>query len=157
MGHPSSRRSYVVAAVLGLLAAMLVAWVNLAVGIIGEPDNPANLMYAGVVVIGALGGLLARFRPAGMARAMAYFASAEDRSGVRAEADTRNEKINYKVREHSVGKVPVILAVGAREVEERTVTVRRLGEKQTSVESFETVTQSLSREATPPSASSQSR
>ncbi len=53
--------------------------------------------------------------------------------GVRAEADTRNEKINYKVREHSVGKVPVILAVGAREVEERTVTLRRLGEKQTSV------------------------
>ena len=41
--------------------------------------------------------------------------------GVRAEADIRNEKINYKVREHSVGKVPVILAVGAREVEERTV------------------------------------
>ncbi|WP_273508080.1 threonine--tRNA ligase, partial [Planktotalea frisia] len=52
-------------------------------------------------------------------------------AGVRAEADIRNEKINYKVREHSVGKVPVILAVGAREVEERTVTVRRLGEKQT--------------------------
>ena len=48
-------------------------------------------------------------------------------SGVRAEADVRNEKINYKVREHSVGKVPVILAVGAREVEERTVTVRLLG------------------------------
>ena len=41
-------------------------------------------------------------------------------AGVRAEADIRNEKINYKVREHSVGKVPVILAVGAREVEERT-------------------------------------
>ena len=54
-------------------------------------------------------------------------------AGVRAEADTRNEKINYKVREHSVGKVPVILAVGAREVEERTLSVRRLGEKQTSV------------------------
>jgi threonyl-tRNA synthetase len=71
-------------------------------------------------------------------------------AGVRAEADLRNEKINYKVREHSVAKVPVILAVGAREVEERTVTVRRLGEKQTSVENLETVTQSLSREATPP-------
>ncbi len=71
-------------------------------------------------------------------------------AGVRAEADLRNEKINYKVREHSVAKVPVILAVGAREVEERTVTVRRLGEKQTLVESLETVTKSLSREATPP-------
>ena len=62
---------------LALLAALLVAWVNLAVGIIGEPDNPANLMYAGVVVIGALGGLLARFRPAGMARAMAAAALAQ--------------------------------------------------------------------------------
>ncbi|QJF52089.1 threonine--tRNA ligase [Roseobacter ponti] len=71
-------------------------------------------------------------------------------AGVRAEADTRNEKINYKVREHSVGKVPVILAVGAREVEERTVTVRRLGEKQTTVEPLEAVTKTLSRDATPP-------
>ena len=71
-------------------------------------------------------------------------------AGVRAEADTRNEKINYKVREHSVGKVPVILAIGHREVEERTVTVRRLGEKQTSVRSLDDVTQALAKEATPP-------
>jgi len=70
--------------------------------------------------------------------------------GVRAEADLRNEKINYKVREHSVGKVPVILAVGAREVEERTVTVRRLGEKRTSVDTLSSVTQALEAEATPP-------
>ena len=70
--------------------------------------------------------------------------------GVQAEADIRNEKINYKVREHSVGKVPVILAVGAREVEERTVTVRRLGEKQTSVQVLDDVTAALSVEATPP-------
>ena len=71
-------------------------------------------------------------------------------AGVRAEADVRNEKINYKVREHSVGKVPVILAVGAREVEERTVSVRRLGEKQTSVQSLADVTVALKIEATPP-------
>ena len=71
-------------------------------------------------------------------------------AGVRAEADTRNEKINYKVREHSVGKVPVILAVGHREVEERTVTIRRLGEKQTSVASLADVTAALKIEATPP-------
>ena len=71
-------------------------------------------------------------------------------AGVRAEADIRNEKINYKVREHSVGKVPVILACGLREVEDRTVSVRRLGEKQTSVETLETVTNALSAEATPP-------
>ena len=71
-------------------------------------------------------------------------------AGVRAEADKRNEKINYKVREHSVGKVPVILAVGAREVEERTVSVRRLGEKQTSVQALADVTAALKVEATPP-------
>ncbi len=70
--------------------------------------------------------------------------------GVRAEADLRNEKINYKVREHSVGKVPVILAVGAREVEERTLSVRRLGEKQTSVQALDDVVQTLGLEATPP-------
>ena len=71
-------------------------------------------------------------------------------AGVRAEADIRNEKINYKVREHSVGKVPVILAVGHREVEERTVSVRRLGEKQTQVQPLDAVTNELSQAATPP-------
>ncbi|QFT99348.1 Threonine--tRNA ligase [Roseovarius sp. THAF8] len=71
-------------------------------------------------------------------------------AGVRAEADLRNEKINYKVREHSVGKVPVILAVGMREVEEKTVSVRRLGEKQTSVQSLDEVTAVLAKDATPP-------
>ncbi|WP_170475860.1 threonine--tRNA ligase [Ruegeria arenilitoris] len=71
-------------------------------------------------------------------------------AGVRAEADIRNEKINYKVREHSVGKVPVILAVGHREVDDRTVSVRRLGEKQTHVQPLGTVTNELSQAATPP-------
>ncbi|MCR8547217.1 threonine--tRNA ligase [Salipiger sp. P9] len=71
-------------------------------------------------------------------------------AGVRAEADTRNEKINYKVREHSVGKVPVILAVGHREVEERTVTVRRLGEKQTQVCALAEIAEELGVAATPP-------
>jgi threonyl-tRNA synthetase len=72
------------------------------------------------------------------------------KAGVRAEADIRNEKINYKVREHSVGKVPVILAIGHREVEDRTVTVRRLGEKQTSVTSLTEIVSRLGKEATPP-------
>ncbi|MEW9918893.1 threonine--tRNA ligase [Marimonas sp. MJW-29] len=72
------------------------------------------------------------------------------KAGVRAEADVRNEKINYKVREHSVGKVPVILVVGAREVEEKTVSVRRLGEKQTSVQPLAEVAVTLGKEATPP-------
>jgi threonyl-tRNA synthetase len=71
-------------------------------------------------------------------------------AGVRAEADIRNEKINYKVREHSLGKVPVILAVGAREVEEKTVTLRRLGQKQTAVKALNEVVAELSKDATPP-------
>ena len=49
--------------------------------------------------------------------------------GLRAELDLRNEKINYKIREHSVGKVPVILVVGEREAAEGTVAMRRLGGK----------------------------
>ena len=71
-------------------------------------------------------------------------------AGVRAELDTRNEKINYKVREHSLGKVPVILAIGAREVEEKTVSVRRLGENQTSVTSFDEIVAELKIAATAP-------
>ena len=71
-------------------------------------------------------------------------------AGVRAEADIRNEKINYKVREHSVGKVPVILACGMKEVDERTVSLRRLGEKATSVQPLDDVTKALATEATPP-------
>ncbi len=71
-------------------------------------------------------------------------------AGIRAEADVRNEKINYKVREHSLGKVPVILAVGMREVEEGTVSVRRLGNKQTSVQVLTDVIAELSADATPP-------
>lgn len=71
-------------------------------------------------------------------------------AGVQAEADIRNEKINYKVREHSLAKVPVILAVGHRELDERTVTVRCLGEKQTSVVSLEQAVADFSRDATPP-------
>ncbi len=71
-------------------------------------------------------------------------------AGIRAYADLRNEKINFKVREHSVAKIPVILAIGAREVAERTVTVRKLGEKQTSVQKLEEVTKTLATAALPP-------
>ena len=71
-------------------------------------------------------------------------------AGLRAEADTRNEKINYKVREHSTAHVPVILAVGRKEVEDRTVAMRRLGSKEQSTLSLEEVVAALSEEATPP-------
>mgnify|MGYP001804723598 CR=1 FL=1 len=71
-------------------------------------------------------------------------------AGMRAEADKRNEKINYKVREHSVGKVPVILAVGRQEVEDGTVSLRRLGEKHSKVLSAEEAFAALVDEALPP-------
>ena len=70
--------------------------------------------------------------------------------GVKAETDLRNEKINYKVREHSLAKVPVILACGKREVEQNTVAVRRLGENQTSTSTIEEIADQLALEATPP-------
>ena len=70
--------------------------------------------------------------------------------GVRAEADIRNEKINYKVREHSVGKVPVILAIGMKEVEERSVSVRRLGDTRTETISFDKALATFGFEALPP-------
>ena len=70
--------------------------------------------------------------------------------GLRAEADVRNEKINYKVREHSVGKVPVILAIGQREVAERSVSVRRLGETRTDSASLAEILVQLAAEARAP-------
>ena len=54
-------------------------------------------------------------------------------AGITAEADLRNEKISYKVREHSVAKVPVLMAVGEREIEEQTVAIRRIGSKKQTV------------------------
>ncbi len=71
-------------------------------------------------------------------------------AGLRAEADVRNEKINYKVREHSVAHVPAILAVGRREMEEGTVAVRRLGAKGQETMSLEAAAKALAEEATPP-------
>ena len=71
-------------------------------------------------------------------------------AGVRAEVDLRNEKINYKVREHSLAKVPVILAVGAREVAEGTVSLRRLGTDGSTTRAIADVVAELQAEATPP-------
>ncbi len=71
-------------------------------------------------------------------------------AGLRAEADTRNEKINYKVREHSVGKVPVIMAIGLKEVEERSVSIRRLDRQGSESHGLESAIAMLRTETTPP-------
>jgi threonyl-tRNA synthetase len=71
-------------------------------------------------------------------------------AGIRVERDTRNEKINLKVREHSLQKVPFLLVVGKREAEEGTVAIRRLGEQQQQVLSLADAVALLKAEATPP-------
>jgi threonyl-tRNA synthetase len=71
-------------------------------------------------------------------------------AGLRADIDLRNEKINYKVREHSVTKVPVILVVGKREMEEKAVNMRRLGSQDQKAMSLVEALGSLKLEATPP-------
>ncbi len=70
--------------------------------------------------------------------------------GIKAESDLRNEKISYKVREHSLAKVPIILAVGNREVDERTVTIRKLGEKHTKTVGVDQVIIDLQKEGVAP-------
>jgi threonyl-tRNA synthetase len=71
-------------------------------------------------------------------------------AGIRVEADTRNEKINYKVREHSVAKVPHLLVVGMREAEEGKVAIRSLGSDGQRIMTLEEAIDMLSHEATPP-------
>ena len=71
-------------------------------------------------------------------------------AGLRARADLRNEKIGYKVREHSLAKVPVIFAIGKREAEEGTVAIRRLGSQAQTVMKLDEALAMLTAEATPP-------
>ena len=75
-------------------------------------------------------------------------------AGLRAELDLRNEKINYKVREHSHAKVPVILVVGAREAEDESVAMRRLGGKQQEVLALQDALARLKEEAQSPAGKS---
>lgn len=70
-------RAYRAAVGVALAAAFLLVWINLAVGIIGGEDNPANLMYGGVLAVGIAGAIIARFRPHGMARALVATALAQ--------------------------------------------------------------------------------
>jgi threonyl-tRNA synthetase len=72
-------------------------------------------------------------------------------AGLRVETDLRNEKINYKVREHSLAKIPVMFVVGKREAEEGTVSIRRLGsQKQETVALDAAIAALTAEEALPP-------
>ena len=73
-----------------------------------------------------------------------------EKAGIRVEGDLRNEKINFKVREHSVAKVPHMLVVGKREAEEGTVAIRTLGDKEQQVMTLDEAVTMLKSAATPP-------
>src|SRR5215213_5100113 len=75
---------------------------------------------------------------------------AAEAAGLRVEADLRNEKINYKVREHSLVKVPVLLVVGRKEAAERTVSIRRLGSPEQKTMTLEEAMKALAAEAVTP-------
>ncbi|RAN36845.1 threonine--tRNA ligase [Hyphomonas pacifica] len=77
-------------------------------------------------------------------------AAALRKAGLRVETDLRNEKINYKVREHSVQKVPIIAVVGGREAEERTLALRRLGSNAQQMISLDDACAELAQEALAP-------
>jgi threonyl-tRNA synthetase len=74
-------------------------------------------------------------------------------AGLRVETDMRNEKINYKVRELSLAKVPLIVVVGRREAEERTIALRRLGGKEQEILALDEAVAKVSAEAAPPAGS----
>jgi threonyl-tRNA synthetase len=78
-------------------------------------------------------------------------AGAAAAAGLRVQTDLRNEKINFKVREHSVAKVPALLVVGKREAETRSVAIRRLGGKEQEILALDEAVARLSQEAAPPS------
>ena len=71
-------------------------------------------------------------------------------SGLSVEVDARNEKITYKVREHSLAKVPVLLVAGKKEAAERTISMRRLGSQAQTQLSLDEALKRLAEEATPP-------
>ncbi len=72
------------------------------------------------------------------------------KKNIRVILDKRNEKIGYKIREHSLKKVPIILAIGEREVNDRTVTLRRLGDKKTEIISLSTFMKTIGGQVQPP-------
>lgn len=74
--------AYRAAVGVAVATALILVWMNIAVGLIGDEDNPANLMYGGVLAVGIIGAIIARFRPHGMARALFATALAQMLVGV---------------------------------------------------------------------------
>jgi threonyl-tRNA synthetase len=77
-------------------------------------------------------------------------AAAATRAGLRVHSDLRNEKINFKVREHSLAKVPALLVAGRKEAADRTISIRRLGKEGQTVMPLDAALKALADEAVPP-------
>lgn len=92
VARKSDTIGYRAAVGVALAAALLLVWANLAVGIIGSEDNPANLMYLGVLAVGTIGAIIARFEAHGMARAL--FATALAQASVAAIALLAGEHLS---------------------------------------------------------------
>ena len=113
-----------------------------------HPDRALCRPLAALAGAGAGGG---RHHHLGRRRLCARGRSrAAQRAGLRVESDLRNEKINYKVREHSLAKVPALLVVGKKEAAERTVSIRRLGSEGQTVMPLDAALKALADEAVPP-------
>lgn len=99
----SASLAYRAGAGLAVAAAFLLVWVNLAVGFLGSEDNPANWLFVGVVALAAAGAVAARFRAAGMARAMTAAAAAQIAIGLAALAFPLGSPGQQGVYEAAVG------------------------------------------------------
>jgi len=106
----SDNTAYRLAVAVGVAAGLLLVWANLAVGLVGSEDNPANLLYGGVLAVALLGAIGARFRPLGMSRAM--FGAALTYVVVTAIA-LFVWKPSADAAEHSVGLMNVLVANAA--------------------------------------------
>jgi len=136
----------------GLIEVLAFGTVTITAGMIGDAQR--TTVVAAFDTATEIGQALRQFRDnvqtaATVAAALGPAIAAAARAlGLRAEVDVRNEKINYKVREHMHRKVPALLVVGAREVDERSVSVRRLGQKHQTSASLEEALESLRDEVT---------
>ena len=114
-----------------------------------HPDRASCRQVPAVAGAGAGGGRDDRLRRRRLCAARSLRSSPP--AGIRVETDLRNEKINYKVREHSLAKVPLLLVVGKREAEEGTVALRRLGsEERQQMMSLDEAVAMIAAEAVPP-------
>ena len=72
------------------------------------------------------------------------------KEGIKCEVDLRNQKINYKIREHSLSKIPILMICGSKEVQDKTITLRRLGKENQQTEKFVEIIKNLSQESQAP-------